>query len=92
MIKGFLKLQPSPVRLVVNIISGQNIPKRKSVLVNILNEISDEVLDPCVNVRIDGHPEDTIATTEMKTRACENNAFNPIWNQVLPLTKSFDSV
>jgi len=61
--------------LSVEIISGQHIPRPHSAQ-------EGEVIDPYVEVRIRGHPDDFHeADNHKETAAVRNNGFNPTWKE-----------
>ena len=56
----------------VTVVSGQHIPRPDGSL-------SGEVIDPYVEVRVRGHPDDK--GNKEATEYVKNNGFNPVWNQ-----------
>jgi hypothetical protein len=61
-----------PVRLSVHVISGQQLPKAGG-------KKSGEIVDPFVNVMINGVHEDQ---KSFRTKVISNNGFNPVWDEV----------
>ncbi|XP_065192688.1 1-phosphatidylinositol 4,5-bisphosphate phosphodiesterase delta-4-like [Sycon ciliatum] len=62
----------TPVELVVKVISGQMLPKPSQT------ENRTEVIDPYVALEIEGIDGDRATS---RTRAIENNGFNPVWEE-----------
>ncbi|KAG7503388.1 1-phosphatidylinositol 4,5-bisphosphate phosphodiesterase delta-4-like [Solea senegalensis] len=65
----------SPVMLIIQVISGQQLPK--------VNLKKDSIVDPLVRVEIHGVPMDQ---AKQETRYIENNGFNPVWYDTLRFT------
>uniref|UniRef100_A0A3Q4AQ27 Phosphoinositide phospholipase C n=1 Tax=Mola mola TaxID=94237 RepID=A0A3Q4AQ27_MOLML len=61
-----------PLRLSIQVISGQQLPK--------VNQKEGSIVDPLVRVEIYGSPPDQ---TKEETRYINNNGFNPVWNETL---------
>ncbi|XP_033842727.1 1-phosphatidylinositol 4,5-bisphosphate phosphodiesterase delta-4 [Periophthalmus magnuspinnatus] len=61
-----------PLRLSVQVISGQQFPK--------VNQKEGSIVDPLVRVEIYGVPKDQ---SREETRYIHNNGFNPVWNESL---------
>ncbi|XP_061782565.1 1-phosphatidylinositol 4,5-bisphosphate phosphodiesterase delta-4-like isoform X1 [Nerophis lumbriciformis] len=61
-----------PLRLSIQVISGQQLPK--------VNQKEGSIVDPLVRVEIYGVPQDQ---TKEETSHINNNGFNPVWNQTL---------
>ena len=60
------------LRLTVEILSGQNIPRPN-------DSQKGEAIDPYVVVRIRGHEEDNRQNQKYSTKAVSNNGFSPVW-------------
>ena len=56
----------------VRIVSGQQLPKA--------DDDSEDILDPYVSLKIQGHPADTF---KFKTKHVSNNGFSPYWNETV---------
>ena len=67
------EVQSPSCKLQVHVISGHQIPKPD-------NALHGEIIDPLVEVHINGIPKDT---KHFETRNIDNNGFNPVWNEVL---------
>jgi len=66
--------------LSIEILSGQHIPRPKGV-------DEGEIIDPYVEVRIRGHPDDYYEPENRKeTKAVRNNGFNPTWREAFVFT------
>ncbi|XP_073329643.1 1-phosphatidylinositol 4,5-bisphosphate phosphodiesterase delta-4 [Pagrus major] len=61
-----------PLRLSIQVISGQQLPK--------VNQKEGSIVDPLVRVEIYGVPQDQ---TKEETSHINNNGFNPVWNETL---------
>ncbi|KAG7503309.1 hypothetical protein JOB18_035860 [Solea senegalensis] len=61
-----------PLRLSIQVISGQQLPK--------VNQKEGSIVDPLVRVEIYGVPQDQ---TKDETSHINNNGFNPLWNETL---------
>nr|XP_046259318.1 1-phosphatidylinositol 4,5-bisphosphate phosphodiesterase delta-4 [Scatophagus argus]XP_046259319.1 1-phosphatidylinositol 4,5-bisphosphate phosphodiesterase delta-4 [Scatophagus argus] len=61
-----------PLRLSIQVISGQQLPK--------VNQKEGSIVDPLVRVEIYGAPQDQ---TKEETSHINNNGFNPVWNETL---------
>ncbi|XP_034549331.1 1-phosphatidylinositol 4,5-bisphosphate phosphodiesterase delta-4 [Notolabrus celidotus] len=61
-----------PLRLSIQVISGQQLPK--------VNQKEGSIVDPLVRVEIYGVPQDQ---TKDETPHINNNGFNPVWNKTL---------
>nr|XP_057937653.1 1-phosphatidylinositol 4,5-bisphosphate phosphodiesterase delta-4-like [Doryrhamphus excisus] len=61
-----------PLRLSIQVISGQQLPK--------VNQKEGSIVDPLVRVEIYGVPQDQ---AKDETSHINNNGFNPVWNQSL---------
>ncbi|XP_041806200.1 1-phosphatidylinositol 4,5-bisphosphate phosphodiesterase delta-4 [Chelmon rostratus] len=61
-----------PLRLSIQVISGQQLPK--------VNQKEGSIVDPLVRVEIYGTPQDQ---TKEETSHINNNGFNPVWNETL---------
>uniref|UniRef100_A0A8C6PBS1 Phosphoinositide phospholipase C n=1 Tax=Nothobranchius furzeri TaxID=105023 RepID=A0A8C6PBS1_NOTFU len=61
-----------PLRLSIQVISGQQLPK--------VNMKEGSIVDPLVRVEIFGVPIDQV---KAETSHINNNGFNPVWNQTL---------
>ena len=64
-----------PVKLTIHVISGQALPKPRG-------STRGEVIDPYVEVIINGEPEDRV---QRKTKTIDNNGFNPVWNEIFEI-------
>ncbi|KAJ4918285.1 hypothetical protein JOQ06_000176 [Pogonophryne albipinna] len=62
----------TPMRLSIQVISGQQIPK--------VNQKEGSIVDPLVRVEIYGVPQDQ---AKEETSHINNNGFNPVWNETL---------
>lgn len=65
------------IKLTVEVLSGQNLPRRAGT------EFADDrdIIDPYVEVRIRGHPDDFSANPKVETSVVKDNGFNPSWRQ-----------
>ncbi|XP_072315914.1 1-phosphatidylinositol 4,5-bisphosphate phosphodiesterase delta-4-like [Eucyclogobius newberryi] len=63
---------PGPLRLSVQVISGQQFPK--------VNQKQGSIVDPLVRVEVYGVPKDQ---GREETSYIVNNGFNPVWNETL---------
>ena len=78
-------------KIELNIISGQHIPKAEG---------SKDIIDPYVKVRLRGHPDDEIDTSDSsgekinrgKTDPVRNNGFNPVWEHKVKLVSKVPSL
>ncbi|XP_077436235.1 1-phosphatidylinositol 4,5-bisphosphate phosphodiesterase delta-4 [Vanacampus margaritifer] len=61
-----------PMRLSIQVISGQQLPK--------VNQKEGSIVDPLVRVEVYGVPQDQ---AREETSYINNNGFNPVWNQTL---------
>uniref|UniRef100_A0A8C3AEW9 Phosphoinositide phospholipase C n=1 Tax=Cyclopterus lumpus TaxID=8103 RepID=A0A8C3AEW9_CYCLU len=61
-----------PLRLSIQVISGQQLPK--------VNQKEGSIVDPLVRVEIYGVPQDQ---AKEETSHINNNGFNPVWNETL---------
>ncbi|XP_069010977.1 1-phosphatidylinositol 4,5-bisphosphate phosphodiesterase delta-4 isoform X1 [Embiotoca jacksoni] len=61
-----------PLRLSVQVISGQQLPK--------VNQKEGSIVDPLVRMEIYGVPQDQ---AKEETSHINNNGFNPVWNETL---------
>ncbi|TMS06742.1 1-phosphatidylinositol 4,5-bisphosphate phosphodiesterase delta-4 [Larimichthys crocea] len=61
-----------PLRLSIQVISGQQLPK--------VNQKEGSIVDPLVRVEIYGVPQDQ---NKEETSHINNNGFNPVWNESL---------
>lgn len=61
-----------PLRLSIQVISGQQLPK--------VNQKEGSIVDPLVRVEIFGVPQDQ---AKEETSHINNNGFNPVWNETL---------
>ncbi|XP_075961741.1 1-phosphatidylinositol 4,5-bisphosphate phosphodiesterase delta-4 isoform X1 [Anarhichas minor] len=61
-----------PLRLYIQVISGQQLPK--------VNQKEGSIVDPLVRVEIYGVPQDQ---AKEETSHINNNGFNPVWNETL---------
>uniref|UniRef100_A0A665W3X6 Phosphoinositide phospholipase C n=1 Tax=Echeneis naucrates TaxID=173247 RepID=A0A665W3X6_ECHNA len=61
-----------PLRLSIQVISGQQLPK--------VNQKEGSIVDPLVRVEIYGVPQDQ---AKDETSHINNNGFNPVWNETL---------
>ncbi|XP_019955143.1 1-phosphatidylinositol 4,5-bisphosphate phosphodiesterase delta-4 [Paralichthys olivaceus] len=61
-----------PLRLSIQVISGQQLPK--------VNQKEGSIVDPLVRVEIHGVPQDQ---AKEETSHINNNGFNPLWNETL---------
>ncbi|XP_042345978.1 1-phosphatidylinositol 4,5-bisphosphate phosphodiesterase delta-4-like isoform X1 [Plectropomus leopardus] len=61
-----------PLRLSIQVISGQQLPK--------VNQKEGSIVDPLVRVEIYGVPQDH---AKEETSHINNNGFNPVWNETL---------
>ncbi|XP_029968482.1 1-phosphatidylinositol 4,5-bisphosphate phosphodiesterase delta-4 [Salarias fasciatus] len=61
-----------PLRLAVQVISGQQLPK--------VNQKEGSIVDPLVRVEVYGVPKDQ---AREETPHIQNNGFNPVWNKTL---------
>ncbi|XP_044073939.1 1-phosphatidylinositol 4,5-bisphosphate phosphodiesterase delta-4 [Siniperca chuatsi] len=61
-----------PLRLSIQVISGQQLPK--------VNQKEGSIVDPLVRVEIYGVPRDQ---AKEETSHINNNGFNPVWNETL---------
>ncbi|XP_054643377.1 1-phosphatidylinositol 4,5-bisphosphate phosphodiesterase delta-4-like [Dunckerocampus dactyliophorus] len=61
-----------PLRLSIQVISGQQLPK--------VNQKEGSIVDPLVRVEVYGVPQDQ---AKDETSHINNNGFNPVWNQTL---------
>ncbi|KAM3607652.1 uncharacterized protein V6R79_011356 [Siganus canaliculatus] len=61
-----------PLRLSIQVISGQQLPK--------VNQKEGSIVDPLVRVEIYGAPQDQ---AKEETNHINNNGFNPLWNETL---------
>ncbi|XP_055360784.1 1-phosphatidylinositol 4,5-bisphosphate phosphodiesterase delta-4 [Betta splendens] len=61
-----------PLRLSIQVISGQQLPK--------VNQKEGSIVDPLVRVEIYGLPQDQ---AREETSHINNNGFNPVWNETL---------
>ncbi|NXE89004.1 PLCD4 phosphodiesterase, partial [Menura novaehollandiae] len=64
---------PSPITLMIQVISGQQLPK-------VANSKDGAIIDPLVRVEIHGVPADQ---AHQETKYIENNGFNPRWDETL---------
>ncbi|XP_033870005.1 1-phosphatidylinositol 4,5-bisphosphate phosphodiesterase delta-4 [Acipenser ruthenus] len=64
-----------PLRLSIQIISGQQLPK--------VNIKEGSIIDPLVRVEIHGVPMDQ---AKQETKYIDNNGFNPVWYETLQFT------
>uniref|UniRef100_A0A3P9CBU2 Phosphoinositide phospholipase C n=1 Tax=Maylandia zebra TaxID=106582 RepID=A0A3P9CBU2_9CICH len=64
-----------PLRLSIQVISGQQLPK--------VNQKEGSIVDPLVRVEIYGVPQDQ---AKDETSHINNNGFNPVWNETLDFT------
>uniref|UniRef100_A0A3Q0R2L1 Phosphoinositide phospholipase C n=1 Tax=Amphilophus citrinellus TaxID=61819 RepID=A0A3Q0R2L1_AMPCI len=64
-----------PLRLSIQVISGQQLPK--------VNQKEGSIVDPLVRVEIYGVPQDQ---AREETGYINNNGFNPVWNETLNFT------
>uniref|UniRef100_A0A669DDG4 Phosphoinositide phospholipase C n=1 Tax=Oreochromis niloticus TaxID=8128 RepID=A0A669DDG4_ORENI len=64
-----------PLRLSIQVISGQQLPK--------VNQKEGSIVDPLVRVEIHGVPQDQ---AKDETSHINNNGFNPVWNETLDFT------
>ncbi|XP_010781293.1 1-phosphatidylinositol 4,5-bisphosphate phosphodiesterase delta-4-like [Notothenia coriiceps] len=62
----------TPMRLSIQVISGQQLPK--------VNQKEGSIVDPLVRVEIYGVPQDQ---AKEETSHINNNGFNPVWNETL---------
>ncbi|XP_034429464.1 1-phosphatidylinositol 4,5-bisphosphate phosphodiesterase delta-4-like [Hippoglossus hippoglossus] len=62
----------TPLRLSIQVISGQQLPK--------VNQKEGSIVDPLVRVEIYGVPQDQ---AKEETSHINNNGFNPLWNETL---------
>ncbi|XP_062258933.1 1-phosphatidylinositol 4,5-bisphosphate phosphodiesterase delta-4-like [Platichthys flesus] len=62
----------TPLRLSIQVISGQQLPK--------VNQKEGSIVDPLVRVEIYGVPQDQ---AKDETSHINNNGFNPLWNETL---------
>lgn len=62
----------SPLRLSIQVISGQQLPK--------VNQKEGSIVDPLVRVEVYGVPKDQ---SREETGYITNNGFNPVWNETL---------
>ena len=62
------------LRLTVEILSGQNIPRPN-------NSQKGDAIDPYVVVTIRGHEEDRRENQRYSTRPVSNNGFSPVWRE-----------
>jgi len=67
------------MRLKIQIISGQHLPKPGQ-------KREGEIVDPYVEVEVYGHPTDS---QKQKTKFIKNNGFNPVWEEVLEFVVNF---
>ncbi|TPX35466.1 phosphoinositide phospholipase C [Synchytrium microbalum] len=63
----------TPIQLIVQIISGQQLPRAKDAITT-----TREVVDPLVEVEVCGSDSDSV---KYKTRAISSNGLNPIWKE-----------
>lgn len=68
------------LRLKVEVLSGQNIPRPNS-------EEAGEVIDPYVEVMIWGHGHDT--SSPCRTEPVRNNGLNPSWRKRMEFVLAF---
>lgn len=61
-----------PLRLSIQVISGQQLPK--------VNQKEGSIVDPLVRVEVFGVPQDQ---AREETAHIHNNGFNPVWNETL---------
>lgn len=61
-----------PLRLSIQVISGQQLPK--------VNQKEGSIVDPLVRVELYGVPKDQ---NREETSHIQNNGFNPVWNETL---------
>ncbi|CAN9497978.1 unnamed protein product [Ophioblennius macclurei] len=61
-----------PLRLAIQVISGQQLPK--------VNQKEGSIVDPLVRVEVYGVPKDQ---AREETAHIQNNGFNPVWNKTL---------
>ncbi|XP_034042745.1 1-phosphatidylinositol 4,5-bisphosphate phosphodiesterase delta-4 [Thalassophryne amazonica] len=61
-----------PLRLSIQVISGQQLPK--------VNQKEGSIVDPLVRVEVYGVPQDQ---AKAESSYINNNGFNPVWNQTL---------
>ncbi|MGH0122349.1 UNVERIFIED_CONTAM: hypothetical protein FKN15_007949 [Acipenser sinensis] len=64
-----------PLRLSIQIISGQQLPK--------VNIKEGSIIDPLVRMEIHGVPMDQ---AKQETKYIDNNGFNPVWYETLQFT------
>eukprot|EP01062_Namystynia_karyoxenos_P012631 TRINITY_DN14558_c0_g2_i1.p1 TRINITY_DN14558_c0_g2~~TRINITY_DN14558_c0_g2_i1.p1 ORF type:complete len:1203 (+),score=300.81 TRINITY_DN14558_c0_g2_i1:75-3683(+) len=67
--------------LKVTVISAGNLPKIGSETGRLDVRHKGEIIDPYVEVRIMGQPDDDNHTRPFQTRYVTDNGFNPVWNQ-----------
>ena len=77
---GGLTSEFPSLRLKVEVISGQNIPRPNS-------QETGEVIDPYVEVMIWGHGHDT--SSPCKTEHVRNNGLNPCWGKRMEFALAF---
>jgi phosphatidylinositol phospholipase C, delta len=61
-----------PIRLTINVISGNSLPKPNG-------SSKGEIIDPYIEIIINGHETDR---AKHNSSTVDNNGFNPIWNEV----------
>ncbi|KAJ9470664.1 1-phosphatidylinositol 4 [Diplonema papillatum] len=68
-----------PKTLLLTVISGGNLPKPNL-------ETKGEIIDPFVEILVNGSTVDDVPTGTLKTKVVEDNGFSPLWNQTFKLT------
>jgi len=63
--------------LTVEVLSGQHLPRSQGTEF----DVDHDIIDPYVEVRIRGHPDDFNANPKVETEVVRNNGFNPSWRQ-----------
>jgi len=75
---GLLGINTFPgLILTIEVLSGQHLPRSKGTEF----DVDKDIIDPYVEVRIRGHPDDFNEHPKVETQYVRNNGFNPSWRE-----------